>query len=54
MFMYVFLPLQQCLPFTVLKRRNVSQAISDIPALQQCLPFTVLKLTEPFRMPVAE
>ena len=34
--------LQQCLPFTVLKRKNMN--IKNLKLkLQQCLPFTVLK-----------
>ena len=36
--------LQQCLPFTVLKRTRIVHKISSrIWKLQQCLPFTVLK-----------
>ena len=35
--------LQQCLPFTVLKRGAIC-TISKGLQLQQCLPFTVLKL----------
>ena len=38
------MPLQQCLPFTVLKRTIYNFAVLSIIALQQCLPFTVLKL----------
>ena len=36
--------LQQCLPFTVLKRRTLATTDSISITLQQCLPFTVLKL----------
>ena len=36
--------LQQCLPFTVLKRANLIVSIKEtFCRLQQCLPFTVLK-----------
>ena len=35
--------LQQCLPFTVLKHRDLPLNQSEIIELQQCLPFTVLK-----------
>ena len=39
-----FLKLQQCLPFTVLKRHiRFFNSTCYIIALQQCLPFTVLK-----------
>ena len=40
MFMYVFLPLQQCLPFTVLKLKSSAHHLYT-DRLQQCLPFTV-------------
>ena len=37
--------LQQCLPFTVLKLREMEETVLVSPdKLQQCLPFTVLKL----------
>ena len=37
--------LQQCLPFTVLKQRNITSFfVYRYTMLQQCLPFTVLKL----------
>ena len=35
--------LQQCLPFTVLKRTIAMQSLFKSILLQQCLPFTVLK-----------
>ena len=36
--------LQQCLPFTVLKRTHyITSFIITVSKLQQCLPFTVLK-----------
>ena len=38
--------LQQCLPFTVLKRFELSKrCLRFVRKLQQCLPFTVLKLS---------
>ena len=41
----ILCPLQQCLPFTVLKQDNIAAEYgSDHGKLQQCLPFTVLKL----------
>ena len=39
---FLFVTLQQCLPFTVLKRRKY-ETIVVRHELQQCLPFTVLK-----------
>ena len=36
--------LQQCLPFTVLKRVGKDTVADLLVGLQQCLPFTVLKL----------
>ena len=38
--------LQQCLPFTVLKLRNLVHFVVMWLQLQQCLPFTVLKLAK--------
>ena len=35
--------LQQCLPFTVLKRNDFHNRAKSKSMLQQCLPFTVLK-----------
>ena len=35
--------LQQCLPFTVLKRNDFHNRAKSKSTLQQCLPFTVLK-----------
>ncbi len=45
-FFQLSFPLQQCLPFTVLKLTTKCILISKcyIRKLQQCLPFTVLKL----------
>ena len=37
--------MQQCLPFTVLKRSLLAVGLMTCDALQQCLPFTVLKLS---------
>ena len=46
----IFIKLQQCLPFTVLKPLNVLFSGAIYP-LQQCLPFTVLKLNDSFDHP---
>ena len=42
-FVLTFLKLQQHLPFTVLKRKDIKYFLSIIYLLQQHLPFTVLK-----------